>query len=125
MRKYLTYPVLFHILKIKRIFFWHKPEYHAPTWRKPEEATMAKIHTTPYRAYEDLGAQVDRFETAINKGGLIDNAREAVKLLVVLSKSDDGDLRHIRTAIEYGITNRLQESMNIAPAVDPNAKTED
>ena len=86
---------------------------------------MAKIHTTPYRAYEDLGAQVDRFETAINKGGLIDNAREAVKLLVVLSKSDDGDLRHIRTAIEYGITNRLQESMNIAPAVDPNAKTED
>ena len=86
---------------------------------------MATIHTTPYRAYEDLEAQVDRFETAITKGGLIDNAREAVKLLVVLSKSDDGDLRHIRTAIEYGITNRLQESMNIAPAVDPNAKTED
>ena len=72
---------------------------------------MATIHTTPYRAYEDLEAQVDRFETAITKGGLIDNAREAVKLLVVLSKSDDGDLRHIRTAIEYGIANRLQGTM--------------
>ena len=72
---------------------------------------MAKIHTTPYRAYEDLEAQVDRFETSITKGGLIDNAREAVRLLVVLSKSDDGDLRHIRSAIEYGLANRLQGTM--------------
>ena len=72
---------------------------------------MAKIHPTPYRAYEDLEAQVDRFETSITKGGLIDNAREAVRLLVVLSKSDDGDLRHIRSAIEHGLANRIQGTM--------------
>ena len=72
---------------------------------------MAKIHTTPYRAYEDQATQIDRFETAIAKNGLIDNAQEAVKLLVMLSKRDVGDLHHIRTAIEYGIANRLQGTM--------------
>ena len=106
-------------IKNKKIFFWHKPEYHAPIWRKPEEATMATLHDSPYRPYEDREAMVNRFETAIIKEGLIANAREATNLLVILAKaeaSNSSDCSGIRAILEAGIANRLQGSMNDTPS---------
>ena len=86
---------------------------------------MAKLHERHVRPYEAHEEKIDRFESALLPGGLIHTAKEAVALLNVIARSNHSDLAYISQYLEAGITNRLQESMNISPAVDPNANSED
>jgi len=88
-------------------------------------SAMAKLHSARARSYEAHEEKVDRFESALSPGGFIHTAKEAVGLLQVIARSNHSDLAYISQYLEAGITNRLQESMNISPAVDPNANSED
>ena len=76
---------------------------------------MATQHTAPMRKYESHDQKIDRFESAISEGGLIQTGREAVDLLIAVTKDQDGSLSYIQNYLTAGIANRLQESMNISP----------
>ena len=73
---------------------------------------MATVHGTPHRGFEDINAKINRFESAIGEEGLLVTAREAVTLLAVLSKADNGELYNLQAYLEYGIANRLQGTLN-------------
>ena len=81
--------------------------------------TMAKLHSARARSYEAHEEKVDRFESALLPGGLIHTAKEAVALLSVIAHSNHSDLAYISQYLAAGITNRLQESLNTSPAVEP------
>ena len=80
---------------------------------------MAKLHSARARSYETHEERIDRFESALLPGGLIHTAKEAVALLNVIARSNHSDLAYISQYLEAGITNRLQESLNTSPAVEP------
>jgi hypothetical protein len=76
---------------------------------------MATQHTAAMKKYEDHDQKIDRFESAISEGGLIHTGREAVDLLIAVTKDQEGSLSYIQHYLTAGIANRLQESMNISP----------
>ena len=86
---------------------------------------MATRHEKSSRPYEGSEQKIDRFETAICKGGLIQSGQEAVALLTVIARSNDLNLNHMAEYLQLGIANRLQESMNISPAIEPTTNSED